>query len=109
MTLPRETGEIEKYLTEAIPILDKGYKKVKAMQTFYAVVLVMCLVGLLFSCDLDLPLGLGYIVTLGRFAMGVGVGACIWMGVVMTNREMNGLLCARKDINNLLRAGNPQM
>ena len=77
----------------------------RASQVFYAVVTAMCLLAVFVGAKLSLPYGVEY--------FGVAILACIgafsfWSALVLSNRELNGLMSARKDINNLLKSGGGQ-
>ena len=104
----RDSGAIEKLFTDALPVMDSGMKKVKADQVFYAVSMFIAAVALIFTAEFSLPFGLNFILTFARFILTVGVAFCGWSVIVLANRELNGIMATRKDINNLLR-GNPPM
>ena len=94
--------------SDAIPVLDDGMRKVKADQVFYAVAFAISIFGLIYSAALTMPYGLDLILMLIRFLVTVACGYFFWMAVVLANWELNGLLAARKNINNILKS-NPIM
>ena len=104
MSSVREFAEIEKSFSAAIPVLDSGIKQVRADRVFYMIVFLLSFIMLTFTADLVLPWGLNAMVILIRVILVLASGGCLWMGVVMANREINGLLAAKKDINNLLKS-----
>ena len=104
MAPPRETGEIEKHLSDAIPVLDEGLRKVKANQVYYLVAMMLCLFTTIFTSNMTLPFGLTLFITLLRVVMVVAVAFFFWTATVLANKEINGLTAARKDINNALKS-----
>ena len=100
----RPTGEIEKDLTDALPLINTGIKKVKSDQVFFSVVAFLCLVALTFTSSVQMPYGMNMCMYLVRFFLAVAIGFCVWMVLVMCNSEINGLTAIKKDMNNLLRS-----
>ena len=104
----RRTADLERHLVDAIPLLDKGMKQVKARQVWYAVAAVLSLMLLVFLADVSLPWGLGVVLGAARFGLTCSVAYSFWSCVVLSNRELNGMISVRKDINNMLKAS-PQI
>ena len=99
----RDSGAIEKYFSEALPIIDAGQQKVRTDQVYFAVVAILCFILLVFSSDITPPWGLGMPLAFVRVILTIIIGYLFWMGIVLSNFELNGLLATRKDINNILR------
>lgn len=100
----RDSGVIEKNFLEALPILEQGSKKVKANQIFYGVALFLCIMALVFTADMTLPYGLEFLLIFIKVVGTIAIGYFFWMGVVMANWELSGILATRKAINYLLKA-----
>lgn len=104
---PRETGEIEKHLTDALPIIDNAMKRVRSDQVYYVVAMALLGIALTFTFDLSLPYGLTFLILLLRGLLVVALAFCFWTASVLSNKELNGLIAARKDINNALKSNPP--
>ena len=104
MSQPRDTAAVETHFTEALPFLERGVKKARADMFFYAAAAVLCIVALSFTADLEMPFGLNFVVVVIRVLLVLGLGYNGWMGVIMTNKEINCLTAAKKDINNLIKS-----
>jgi len=99
----RGSGELERCLSDLIPVVDRGMKRVRSSQVFYAVALLLCLSALVFTSDLSVPYGLEVIVSIARVVLVVYAAFCAWMAGVLSHWELNVLMAAKKDANNTLR------
>ncbi|KAK2163915.1 hypothetical protein LSH36_72g05013 [Paralvinella palmiformis] len=101
----RETGEIEKNLTEALPIIDKGLQKIKSNQVFFVVSMFFCLVALVFTSDIASSWTMwGVIIGIFRTFLTVAIAFLVWNVLILSKIEWAGLTAAKKDINNLLKS-----
>jgi len=98
-----DSGELEKSLSDLLPIVDRGMKKVQSSQVFYAVTVLLCFTALIFTSNLSVPYGVNIIVYIARVILVVYAAFCMWMTAVLSNWELNGLMAAKKDANNTLR------
>ena len=98
-----DSGELEKSLSDLIPVLDRGMKKVQSSQVFYAVAFLLCITALVFTSNMSVPYGLDFIVAVIRVILVIHAAFCVWMAAVLSNWELSGLLAAKKDANNTLR------
>ncbi|ELU04661.1 hypothetical protein CAPTEDRAFT_173602 [Capitella teleta] len=103
----RESGEIEKHLTAAVPIIDDAMKRVKSDKVYCIVAMVLALILLIFTFDVSLPFGLTALVILLRGCLVVTVAYFFWTLVVLKTIELKGLTAARNDINNALKSNPP--
>lgn len=99
----RDTAELEKSLSDLIPVIDCGVKKVRSSQVFYAIALLLCFTALIFANNLSVPYGLTVFVCAARTVLVVYGAFCAWMAAIMSNWELSALLAARKDANVTLR------
>jgi hypothetical protein len=103
----RETGEIERHLTEAIPIIDEAQKRLQSDKVYYIVAIVLAFVLLVFTFDMRLPFGLNTLVIAFRGLLVVLMAYFFWTAVVLKKIELKGLIAARNDINNALKSNPP--
>ncbi len=105
-----DSGEVEKHLNDALPVLEWGINKAKSDQVFFCVKLFLCIVALValnnFSCEAWSVVGTCLGVT--KAVLVLIAGACFWLAAIMCNIEINGLTSAKKDVNNMLKS-NPIM
>jgi len=99
----RNTGELEKSLSDLLPVIDCGVKKVRSSQVFSLIALLLCCTALVFTNNLSIPFGLTVFVYIVRIVLVVYSAFCVWMAAVMSNLELSALLAARKDANVTLR------
>lgn len=107
MSPERRVHELEQHLSAALPVLQRGHAQVRARQAWYAAATLLCLAALCFLPSLladTLPWGVGAVVGVVRFLLSVGAAFGFWSAIVLSNRELNGLISVRKDVNNMLRA-----
>ena len=101
----RETGEIEKHLTDALPILDQGLRRIKSSQVFFVVSMFLCLVALVFTCDIVPSWTLcGFLVGIFRTFLTIAIAFLLWTVLILSRIERAGLTATKKDINNLLKS-----
>jgi len=99
----RDSGELETSLSDLLPVIERGIKKVRSSQVFYAIAFLLCVIALIFTSNLSVPFGLSTLVSLARTVLVVYAAFCTWMALVLTNWELSALLAAKKDANNTLR------
>lgn len=99
----RDSGELETSLSDLLPVVEDGIKKVRSSQVFYAVAFLLCAVALMFTNTLFVPYGLNAVVSVTHTILVVYAAFCTWMALVLCNWELNALLAAKKDANNALR------
>lgn len=98
-----ESGELEKSLSDLIPVVERGVKKVRSSQVFYAVAFLLCVIAVVFTSNISAPYGLNAVVAVARTVVVVYAAFCMWMALILCNCELNALLAAQKDANNTLR------
>jgi hypothetical protein len=104
MANTRDSAEIEKNFTDALPVIDDGMKCVKADQISFYVLLFLSITLLFFTSNIVMPYGLDVILKSLRVFLVLVAGFSLWSSTVMANKELNGFLAVRKDINNLLKS-----
>ncbi len=104
----RSAGNTEKHLLEMLPVLNSGLKQTKANQVFYTVALFINIFAIIYSAGFEMPYGLGIFLVLVRFLLTVACGYFFWIAVVLSNFELNGIIAAQKNVNNLLKS-NPSL
>jgi sphingomyelin phosphodiesterase 2 len=99
----RESGEIEKHLSDTLLVIDKGVKKAKSGQVFYFAALILCVLAFFVTLGFNFPYGIDFLVDIARVVVGLYAWFCLWMAVTGSNVELTALLAATKDINNALK------
>lgn len=101
----RETGEIEKHLMEALPIVEQGLQKIKSNQVFFIASMFLCLVAVVFTCDIAPSWTVcGIMIGIIRTFLTVAIAFLLWTVLILSKVERAGLTATKKDINNLLKS-----
>lgn len=99
----RDSGELERSFSDLIPIVERGMKKVRSSQVFYAIAFLLCVVALVFTNNLSIASFLNIVVSVARTLLIVYAMFCAWMAVIVSNCQLTALMAAKKDANNTLR------
>ena len=103
----RELGDIEKHLLDALSVIDEGVQKAKSARVFYVVGLLLSIMTLFFVNSFHIPQELAILGVLMELSQVTVTGYalfCVWMALIMTGRELNGLVNVKTDINNTLKS-----
>jgi hypothetical protein len=105
MGVLRDGAEIEKHMTDALTILESGKQKVTSDRVFFLVSMLLCIVSLVFTCDLAASWTLcGAVIGAMRTLLTLAIGFFLWMGVVQAKVELAVFAATKSDVNNLLRS-----
>jgi len=99
----RDSGELEKSLSDLIAVVEHGVNKVRSSQVFYAIAFLLSVFVLIVTNNISVPYGLNIVVSVARIILVVYAAFCMWMALILSNWELNALLAAKKDANNTLR------
>lgn len=107
MCKQREVGEIEKHLSDAQAIVNVGMKRTRSSQVYYIMGCLLSVVALAFISSTSISSDFSVVrllVELARLAVMVNLIFAAFMAVIVTGREQNALLAAKKDINWILKS-----
>ena len=97
-----EKKTLESVLPEAIKAIDCGIQQIKSARFYYAAMLVLSVVLLLFTSALELPYGLNALIIALRVFPVMSSAFAIWMACVLDVKDKNSMLAVRSDMNRLL-------
>ena len=103
MNFTHDCDESQKCLEESLPYFDKGIRKVKSDRMYFGIILILSTAGLVFCSDIVLPYGFDFILSLIRLMLVLVIAFSLWDVIVLSNKELSGLMAAQKDVRNVLR------
>ena len=93
---------LEEILPTAVKVVDSGIQSIKSARIYYAAMLILSVMMLLFTHNLELPSGLNVLLVALRVFLVMASAFAVWMAGVMDIKDKNSLQAARADINRLL-------
>ena len=87
----------------AVPLLEGGVGACHNDRLHYALTALLCLLALGFLANVCGGCVLGGVAPACRLLLMLLFGLCLWCGIVVSNREENAILSAKKDIENQLQ------
>ena len=99
-----DSGAVETNLSDALTILDNGVQKVARDKTFFSFLSIVCLVAMVMISNISLPHPFNFLTSFVHVCITVTVAYLLWMILIMSKWELNGLISVKKDVNNLLNS-----